>query len=95
MTKETKRRAGNRIRRIAGQIEGIGRMIEQDRYCVDVLLQVAAARAALDQLGKVVLRSHIETCVAEAFASSERGERETKMEELMEIFSRFGSVSVR
>lgn len=93
MKPETKQKARNRVRRIAGQVDGVRRMIESDRYCVDVLMQVAAARAALDQLGKLILGSHIETCVVEAFASKKLGEREAKMRELMDIFSRFGRVA--
>lgn len=93
MQPEIRKRAENRVKRIVGQVQGVQRMIEQDRYCVDVLLQIAAARAALDQLGKLVLGSHIETCVADAFASRKRGERETKIQELMDVFSRFGYVS--
>jgi DNA-binding FrmR family transcriptional regulator len=95
MDPETRKKAQNRVRRIAGQVEGIQRMIEQDRYCVDVLLQVAAVRGALDQLGKLILGAHVETCVADAFASNQRSARETKMRELMEVFSRFGYVSAR
>lgn len=95
MKPDTKRKSHNRARRIAGQIEGIRRMIENDRYCVEILLQIAAARAALDQLGKHILAAHIETCVADAFARRKRGEREAKMRELMEVFSRLGYVSAR
>jgi DNA-binding FrmR family transcriptional regulator len=68
-------------------------MLEQDRYCVDVLLQVAAARAALDGVGKLVLGQHVETCVAEAFASGKKRERADKIAELLDVFSRFGAVS--
>jgi CsoR family transcriptional regulator, copper-sensing transcriptional repressor len=92
MRPEIKKKAENRVRRVVGQVGGIQRMIEEDRYCVDVLLQIAAARAALDQLGKLVLGSHIETCVADALASRQRAERETKVAELLEVFSRFGLV---
>jgi DNA-binding FrmR family transcriptional regulator len=95
MEPETRERAIKRLRRAAGQVEGIQRMIEEDRYCVDVLLQIAAARAALDGVGKLVLGSHVETCVAEAFASGRPRERQKKMEELMEVFSRFGYVKGR
>lgn len=95
MDEETRTRARHRVRRIAGQVEGIGRMIEEERYCVDVLMQIAAARAALDQLGKLVLGSHIETCVADAFASRKASERDAKVKELLEVFSRFGSVRTR
>lgn len=95
MNPDAKKRARNRVNRIVGQVEGIRRMIEEDRYCVDVLLQIAAARAALDQLGKQILSAHLETCVAEAFASPGRRAREEKMQELIEVFSRLGYVSTR
>jgi DNA-binding FrmR family transcriptional regulator len=92
MQSETKRKARARLRRIAGQVAGIERMIDDDRYCVDVLLQIAAVRAALDKVGKVVLESHVETCVATALASGKRKEREQKISELMEIFSRYAHI---
>ena len=92
MGDDPQRRVKLRLKRIAGQVEGIQRMLEDDRYCVDVLLQVAAARAALDQVGKRILANHVETCVAEAFASGRPRERKKKMDELMEVFSRFGYV---
>ena len=95
MKQDTKRRADIRLKRIAGQVAGIQRMLEEDRYCVDVLLQVAAVRAALDGVGKLILGAHIETCVADAFASGRPRDREKKKEELLEVFSRFGAVSVR
>jgi DNA-binding FrmR family transcriptional regulator len=81
-----------RLQRIAGQVGGIQRMVEQDRYCVDVLLQVAAARAALEQVGKLVLGSHVETCVAAAFGSGSAEERRRKRDELLEVFARFGTL---
>ncbi len=95
MKAETKKKAHARLKRIVGQVEGIQRMLEQDRYCVDVLLQIAAARGALDQAGKLILGSHVETCVAEAFASGKPRERKVKMKELLEVFSRFGYVQHR
>jgi DNA-binding FrmR family transcriptional regulator len=93
MKHETRTQVEARLRRAAGQVAGIQRMVEADRYCVDVLLQVAAARAALDQIGKLVLASHVETCVAEAFASGDPAERERKRAELLEVFARFGAVA--
>jgi DNA-binding FrmR family transcriptional regulator len=92
MKADTKKQATARLRRIAGQVEGIQRMVDGDRYCVDVLLQVAAVRAALDQVGKLILGSHVETCVADAFASGRPRERRKKMSELLEVFSRFGYI---
>lgn len=95
MTPDVQEQARKRVRRIAGQVAGIERMLAEDRYCVDVLLQVAAVRAALDGLGKLVLRSHVETCVSEAFASGRSREREKKIEELMEVFARFAHIGGR
>ncbi len=95
MKTDTKQKAQARLRRIGGQVEGIQRMLDDDRYCVDVLLQVAAARAALDRVGKLILASHVETCVADAFASGRRRDRDKKMAELLEVFSRFGYVNAR
>lgn len=84
-----------RVRRIAGQVAGIERMLEQERYCVDVLMQVAAARAALDGLGKVLLQDHVEHCVAEAFESPRRGDRDQKIKELMRVFAKFSHIGGR
>ncbi len=70
-------------------------MVDEDRYCVDVLLQVAAVRAALDGVGKLILRSHVETCVAEALVSGRPRDRKEKIEEIMEVFSRFANVGGR
>lgn len=95
MTPDTRERARRRVRRVAGQVAAIERMIEEDRYCVDVLLQVAAARAALDGLGKLLLQQHVETCVAEAMASGRPRDRREKLEELMEVFGRFASIGGR
>lgn len=88
----TKKTVLARIRRIAGQLEGIARMIEEDRYCVDVLLQIASAQAALGQAGKVVLRSHVEISMTAAMATGKRAEREQKLDELMEVFARYGNL---
>jgi DNA-binding FrmR family transcriptional regulator len=92
MKPDVKTQARQRLARIAGQVGGIQRMVEDDRYCVDVLLQVAAVRAALDRVGKLVLTGHVETCVADAFASGSARERRKKMDELLDVFARFGAL---
>jgi DNA-binding FrmR family transcriptional regulator len=84
-----------RIRRIAGQVAALERMVDGDRYCVDVLLQVAAARAALDGVGKLLLRSHVEGCVADAFLSARPKDRKEKLDEILEVFGKFSSVGGR
>ena len=81
-----------RLKKIAGQVAGIQRMIEEDRYCVDVLHQVAAVEGALDRVGHLMLASHVETCVASAIESGNPDDRKEKLDELMDVFSRFGRV---
>jgi len=63
MTDKTKQDARRRLARMTGQLAGINRMVEDERYCVDILTQVAALRAALDQFGVLMLSTHIEGCV--------------------------------
>jgi CsoR family transcriptional regulator, copper-sensing transcriptional repressor len=92
---DVREQAVKRIRRIAGQVAGIERMMDEDRYCVDVLLQVAAVRAALDGVGKLILRSHVETCVTDALVSERPKARKEKIDELMDVFSRFSTVGGR
>jgi DNA-binding FrmR family transcriptional regulator len=95
MDARTREQASARLRRIAGQVAGIQRMLDEERYCVDVLLQVAAARAALDHVGKLVLGEHVRTCVSQALESGRPKERRQKVEELIEVFSRFGALQAR
>lgn len=63
MNAEVSQDAKRRLSRIAGQVSGLQRMIEEERYCVDILTQVAALRAALDQFGVLMLSTHLESCV--------------------------------
>ena len=95
MNAETREQALKRIRRATGQVAAIERMIRDDRYCVDVLLQVAAARAALDGLGKQLLQAHVGSCVSEAIATGRPKERAKKVAELMEVFARFSEIGGR
>ena len=87
---EAKAKARGRLRRIEGQVQGLQRMIEGVAYCVDVLLQISAVQGALDQVQKLLLGRHIESCVADALRTGSRSERQQKIEELLEVFSRFG-----
>jgi CsoR family transcriptional regulator, copper-sensing transcriptional repressor len=87
---ETKGKVRGRLRRIEGQVQGLQRMLAADAYCVDILLQVSAVQGALEQVQKLLLGRHIESCVAEALHSGSRAERQRKVDELLEVFSRFG-----
>jgi DNA-binding FrmR family transcriptional regulator len=87
----TKSKAIGRLRRIEGQVQGLQRMIGGDAYCVDILLQIAAVQGALEQVQKLLLGRHIESCVADALRSGSGSERRQKVEELLDVFSRFGA----
>ncbi|KZX89129.1 transcriptional regulator [Erythrobacter sp. HI0037] len=78
----------NRLNRIAGQVRGIGQMIEGGRYCIDVLTQIQAVKSALAKVESEVLKDHAATCVAEAIASGDEGEQRTKFNELIELTER-------
>lgn len=78
--------AMKRLKRVAGQVQGIQRMLEDGRYCIDVLRQVGAAEAALHSIGELILRNHLETCVRETFESDNVNDRRDKIEELIDVF---------
>jgi CsoR family transcriptional regulator, copper-sensing transcriptional repressor len=77
-----------RLKRIEGQVRGLLRMIEEDRYCIDILTQITAVRAALHKVEDLILRDHVSHCVADAFASGDAGDRRQKVEELFEAIGR-------
>jgi len=89
MDEDSKAKALGRLRRIEGQVQGIQRMLEQDKYCVDVLLQLTAVQGAVEQVQKLVLGQHIATCVSDAMRSGNARERQRKVEELLDVFARF------
>ncbi len=78
-----------RLHRIEGQVRGIERMIAEERYCIDVLTQIAAVTTALDSLAYKVLDEHVNHCVAGAFESGDRAAAEAKSRELLEAVHRF------
>jgi len=86
----TKTKTLGRLRRIEGQVQGLQRMIGSDAYCVDILLQISAVQGALEQVQKLLLGRHVESCVADAFRAGGKGERQRKIDELLEVFTRFG-----
>lgn len=75
-----------RLKKIEGQVRGLQRMIEEDRYCVDVLVQVAASRAALNKVGMMLLEGHARGCMQ---AAVKRGEGDDSVAELMEVLEKF------
>ena len=89
MDDETKVKALGRLRRIEGQVQGIQRMVEEEKYCVDILLQLTAVEGAVEQVQRLLLGRHIESCVADAIRSGSTRDRQKKVEELLDVFSRF------
>ncbi len=78
-----------RLHRIEGQIRGIERMVDDDRYCIDILTQIAAANTALESLAFKILDDHVRHCVAGALASGDEADAATKTEELLAAVQRF------
>jgi DNA-binding FrmR family transcriptional regulator len=78
-----------RLARIEGQVRGISRMIEDDRYCIDILTQLGAVDTALEAVAIKVLEEHVEHCVAGALASGDKEAAEEKSRELLEAVQRF------
>ena len=77
-----------RLARIQGQVGGIARMIEEDRYCIDILTQIQAIKAALRKVEDELLKSHSNHCVAAAIKSGDVKEAKTKFTELVDLFSK-------
>jgi len=77
-----------RLKRIEGQVGGLLRMVDEDRYCVDVLTQINAVRAALHKVEEQILRDHVSHCVADAFATGDMIEQRHKVEELIATIGR-------
>jgi DNA-binding FrmR family transcriptional regulator len=79
----------SRLRKIEGQVRGIVRMVEDERYCVEILTQLRAARAALRRVEDSVLRDHVERCVTQAIRSGDPAEQRAKADELLDVLGRF------
>ena len=78
-----------RLHRIEGQVRGIERMIEEDRYCIDVITQISAVTTALESVAFTILDDHVQHCVAHALASGDPAEAEEKSAELLRAVHRF------
>ena len=81
-TRETTRK---RLARIEGQVRGIGRMVDEDRYCIDIVRQVQAIKAALGGVEQIILEDHLSTCVDTALQSDDLDARRDKVEELVAV----------
>jgi CsoR family transcriptional regulator, copper-sensing transcriptional repressor len=88
MERENKPRLLNRLSRIEGQVRGVARMVEEDRYCIDILTQVQAIRAALAKVETEMLRDHLGHCVEGAIVSGDKDEQRRKASELIQLLER-------
>jgi DNA-binding FrmR family transcriptional regulator len=88
MERADKPRLLNRLNRIEGQVRGIGRMVEEDRYCLDILTQLHAVRAAVKKVEAQLLKAHLEHCVTEAMTGADEAERRVKTAELITLMDR-------
>jgi DNA-binding FrmR family transcriptional regulator len=88
MRKDIKASCTKRLSRIEGQVRGIARMVHEDRYCIDIVTQVSAVRAALRRLEEEILRDHVAHCVEHAIASGSKADQRRKIEELMAVVGR-------
>ena|SRR5438046_66373 len=88
MRTDIKASCSKRLNRIEGQVRGLSRMVEEDRYCIDIVTQIAAVRAALRRVEEEVLRDHVAHCVEHAISSGNKAEQRRKIEELMTVIGR-------
>ena len=88
MRDKAKTSCRKRLSRIEGQVRGLGRMIDEDRYCIDIVTQIAAVRAALRRVEEEVLRDHVAHCVEHAIASGNKADQREKIAELMAVIGR-------
>jgi DNA-binding FrmR family transcriptional regulator len=88
MRKDIKTSYQKRLSRIEGQVRGLSKMVDEDRYCIDIITQISAVRAALRRLEEEVLRDHVAHCVEHAVASGDKADQRQKIAELMDVIGR-------
>jgi CsoR family transcriptional regulator, copper-sensing transcriptional repressor len=88
MRKEAKMSCLRRLSRIEGQVRGLARMVEDDRYCIDIVTQISAVRAALRRAEAEILEDHVAHCVEHAITSGSKREQRQKVSELIDVLSR-------
>jgi len=86
MDEQTRLDAIHRLKSVAGHVNGIVKMLEEDRYCIDVIKQIQAVETALERVSEAILDSHLKTCVMTAVQSAEPAERERVLSEITEVF---------
>jgi len=85
MSKDSRAGLLNRLARIEGQVRGVARMVEEDRYCIEVMTQIRAVRAALARVESEILKGHLDHCIESAIVSGDQAEQRRKAAELIEL----------
>lgn len=88
LSDDHKTKLANRLRRVSGQVNAVQRMIDDDAYCVDILMQLSAAVGALKKVSTIVLENHVKTCVRDAVEAGGQ-KQEEKLQELIELFQKY------
>jgi CsoR family transcriptional regulator, copper-sensing transcriptional repressor len=88
MRKDIKASCQKRLNRIEGQVRGLSKMVEEDRYCIDVITQISAVRAALRRVEEEVLKDHVSHCVDHAISTGNKADQRKKISELMAVIGR-------
>ena len=88
MQTEAKTSVLKRLNRIEGQVRGLARMVDEDRYCIDIVTQISAVRAALRRAEEEILQDHVAHCVEHAIASGDKDDQRQKIAELMDVVRR-------
>lgn len=86
MDDQTRQAVINRLKSVAGHINGVVKMLEDDRYCIDVIKQIQAVQAGLSKTSEVILQNHLDTCVTTAMRGDDAAEREQVINEILEVF---------
>ena len=88
MRHDIKASCKKRLNRIEGQVRGLAKMVDEDRYCIDIVTQISAVRTALRRVEEEILRDHVAHCVEHAIKTGDKADQRRKVAELMEVVSR-------
>jgi DNA-binding FrmR family transcriptional regulator len=86
MRDETRRDVGRRLKSVAGHVQGVAKMVDEDKYCIDVIRQIEAVEQALHKVKRRLLEGHLDTCVTTAIRSEDPADRERVLRELLEVY---------
>ncbi|MBW1823832.1 MAG: metal-sensitive transcriptional regulator [Deltaproteobacteria bacterium] len=87
MNKKVKAESVERLKKIEGQVRGVAKMVENEKYCIDIINQIAAAKNALDGVARIIMKKHVESCITQAILE---GRAEEKIEELIAAVYKHG-----